>query len=79
MKVSAVTVAFARHISLRQGEVIRVPDRNLWPGQSRGDGFMKLFDNDVMVGRREKDRRIKEAATISLLWRFKASCQSVWQ
>jgi|GEM_PF-2848800 len=40
---------------------------------------MKLFDNDVMVGRREKDRRIKEAATISLLWRFKANCQSVWQ
>ena len=37
---------------------------------------MKLFDNDVMVGRREKDRR---AATISLLWEFKAGCQSVWQ
>ena len=40
---------------------------------------MKLFDNDVMVGRREKDRRIKRAATISLLWEFKAGCQSVWQ
>ena len=40
---------------------------------------MKLFDNDVMVGRREKDHRIKEAATVSLLWEFKASCQFVWQ